>query len=119
VGTSGTVDGGEGNLNLCSFWYVEALTRAGRVKEARTIFETMLACANHVGLYAEQIGASGGALGNLPAGIHAPGTDQRSGERGSRPRPSLARTGPSRARRRPPPPARSARMSAADPRLGS
>ena len=30
------IDGGEGTFNLCSFWYVEALTRAGRVREART-----------------------------------------------------------------------------------
>jgi GH15 family glucan-1,4-alpha-glucosidase len=57
---------GEGTFNLCSFWYVEALTRAGRVKEARMIFEKMLTYANHLGLYAEQIGAAGEALGNFP-----------------------------------------------------
>jgi GH15 family glucan-1,4-alpha-glucosidase len=57
---------GEGTFNLCSFWYVEALTRAGRVREARWIFEKMLTYANHLGLYAEQIGASGEALGNFP-----------------------------------------------------
>src|SRR6202790_2551963 len=60
------IDGGEGTFSLCSFWYVEALTRAGRVKEARMIFEKMLTYANHLGLYAEQIGASGEALGNFP-----------------------------------------------------
>jgi GH15 family glucan-1,4-alpha-glucosidase len=60
------IAGGEGTFNLCSFWYVEALTRAGRVMEARTIFEKMLTYANHLGLYAEQIGASGQALGNFP-----------------------------------------------------
>jgi GH15 family glucan-1,4-alpha-glucosidase len=60
------LDGGEGTFNLCSFWYVEALTRAGRVREARTIFEKMLTYSNHLGLYAEQIGASGEALGNFP-----------------------------------------------------
>ncbi len=58
--------GAEGTFNLCSFWYVEALTRAGRVKEARTTFEKMLTYANHLGLYAEQIGTSGEALGNFP-----------------------------------------------------
>jgi GH15 family glucan-1,4-alpha-glucosidase len=58
--------GGEGTFNLCSFWYVEALTRAGQVKEARTIFEKMLTYANHVGLYAEEIGPTGEALGNFP-----------------------------------------------------
>jgi GH15 family glucan-1,4-alpha-glucosidase len=58
--------GDEGTFNLCSFWYVEALTRAGRVAEARLIFEKMLTYANHVGLYAEEIGSSGEALGNFP-----------------------------------------------------
>jgi GH15 family glucan-1,4-alpha-glucosidase len=58
--------GGEGTFNLCSFWYVEALTRAGRISQARTVFEKMLTYANHLGLYAEQIGASGEALGNFP-----------------------------------------------------
>jgi GH15 family glucan-1,4-alpha-glucosidase len=65
TGHDGIADG-EGTFNLCSFWYVEALTRAGRTKEARTIFEKMLTYANHLGLYAEQIGASGEALGNFP-----------------------------------------------------
>jgi GH15 family glucan-1,4-alpha-glucosidase len=60
------VDCGEGTFNLCSFWYVEALTRAGRVREARLTFDKMLTYANHLGLYAEQIGPSGEALGNFP-----------------------------------------------------
>jgi len=58
--------GTEGTFNLCSFWYVDALTRAGRLKEARTVFEKMLTYANHVGLFAEEIGPSGEALGNFP-----------------------------------------------------
>ena len=58
--------GSEGTFNLCSFWYVDALTRAGRLKEARTVFEKMLTYANHVGLFAEEIGPSGEALGNFP-----------------------------------------------------
>ena len=65
TGMDGIADG-EGTFNLCSFWYVEALTRAGRVREARMIFEKMLTYANHLGLYAEQVGASGEALGNFP-----------------------------------------------------
>jgi GH15 family glucan-1,4-alpha-glucosidase len=65
TGVDGIGDG-EGTFNLCSFWYVEALTRAGRVREARMVFEKMLTYANHLGLYAEQIGASGEALGNFP-----------------------------------------------------
>jgi GH15 family glucan-1,4-alpha-glucosidase len=60
------LSGDEGTFNLCSFWYVDALTAAGRVKEARTIFEKMLTYANHVGLYSEEIGPTGEALGNFP-----------------------------------------------------
>ena len=63
--------GEEGTFNMCTFWLVEALTRAGRtdrrrLNEARVLFERMLGYANHVGLYAEQTGASGEALGNFP-----------------------------------------------------
>ena len=63
--------GGEGTFTMCSFWLVEALTRAGRVDrakltEARLLFERMLGHANHLGLYAEEIGGSGEALGNFP-----------------------------------------------------
>jgi GH15 family glucan-1,4-alpha-glucosidase len=58
--------GSEGTFNLCSFWYVEALTRAGRIPEARYVFEKMLTYANHVGLLAEEIGPAGEALGNFP-----------------------------------------------------
>ena len=58
--------GDEGTFKICSFWYVEALTRAGRLDEARLAFEKMLAYANHLGLYAEEIGPTGEALGNFP-----------------------------------------------------
>lgn len=51
---------------MCTFWLVEALTRAGHLDEARLIFEKMLGYANHLGLYSEQVGASGEALGNFP-----------------------------------------------------
>jgi GH15 family glucan-1,4-alpha-glucosidase len=60
------LSGGEGTFNLCSFWYVEALARAGRVTDARYVFEKMLTYANHVGLYAEELGPAGEALGNFP-----------------------------------------------------
>ncbi len=56
----------EGTFSICSFWYVEALTRAGRVDEARLAFEKMLTYANHLGLYSEEIGRSGELLGNFP-----------------------------------------------------
>lgn len=63
--------GGEGAFNMCTFWLVEALTRAGRndrgkVSQARLIFEKMLGYTNHVGLYAEETGLAGEALGNFP-----------------------------------------------------
>ncbi|MEV6979697.1 glycoside hydrolase family 15 protein [Sphaerisporangium sp. NPDC051017] len=58
--------GTEGTFSICSFWYVEALARAGHVDEARLAFEKMLTYANHVGLYAEEIGHTGEQLGNFP-----------------------------------------------------
>jgi len=58
--------GDEGTFSICSFWYVEALTRAGRVDEARLAFEKMLTYANHLGLYSEEIGPTGELLGNFP-----------------------------------------------------
>jgi GH15 family glucan-1,4-alpha-glucosidase len=58
--------GEEGTFSICSFWYVEALTRSGRVDEARLAFEKMLTYANHLGLYAEQISRTGEQQGNFP-----------------------------------------------------
>ena len=58
--------GTEGTFSMCSFWLVEAMSRAGRVDDARLMFEKMLTYANHVGLYSEQIGPTGEALGNFP-----------------------------------------------------
>ena len=58
--------GDEGTFSMCTFWYVEALARAGRVDEARLVFEKMLTYANHLGLYAEEIGPTGEQLGNFP-----------------------------------------------------
>jgi GH15 family glucan-1,4-alpha-glucosidase len=60
------VDGTEGTFSLCSFWYVEALTRAGRLEDARLALEKMFTYANHLGLYAEQVGLTGEQLGNFP-----------------------------------------------------
>jgi GH15 family glucan-1,4-alpha-glucosidase len=56
----------EGTFSMCTFWFVECLARAGRTDEARLTFEKMLTYANHLGLYAEEIGPSGEALGNFP-----------------------------------------------------
>ena len=56
----------EGTFSLCSFWYVENLSRAGMLDKARYYFEKMLAYSNHVGLYSEQLGLKGEHLGNFP-----------------------------------------------------
>ena len=66
--------GTEGTFNICTFWLVEALTRASkndpqRLQDARLLFERMLGYANHLGLYAEQIGIEGRALGNFPQAL--------------------------------------------------
>jgi GH15 family glucan-1,4-alpha-glucosidase len=58
--------GSEGTFSICSFWFVEALARAGRLSEARLAFEKTLTYANHLGLYSEEIGLSGELLGNFP-----------------------------------------------------
>jgi len=65
------IHGGEGTFNICTYWLVEALTRAGaydrsRLETARTIFEQMLAYANPLGLFGEETGHRGEALGNYP-----------------------------------------------------
>jgi len=58
--------GDEGTFTLCSFWYVDALARSGRLDEARLVFEKMFTYANHLGLYSEEIDSTGGQLGNFP-----------------------------------------------------
>ncbi len=69
--TQDGLQGEEGTFNMCTFWLVEALTRAGRrdpaaLDQARLMFEGMLGYANHLGLYGEETGSSGEALGNFP-----------------------------------------------------
>ena len=59
----------EGAFNICSFWFVECLTRAGRLDDARLALEKMFSYANHLGLYAEEVGPSGEALGNFPQAL--------------------------------------------------
>ena len=65
-GAGDGLTGSEGTFSVCTFWLVESLARAGRIDEARLIFEKMLTYANPLGLYSEQIGPSGQALGNFP-----------------------------------------------------
>lgn len=66
--------GDEGTFNMCTFWLVEALTRAGRyrpalLERARLLFERMLGYSNHLGLFGEETGSRGEALGNFPQGF--------------------------------------------------
>jgi GH15 family glucan-1,4-alpha-glucosidase len=58
--------GDEGTFSMCSFWYVECLSRLGDLEQARFYFEKMLGYANHLGLYGEQLGHRGEHLGNFP-----------------------------------------------------
>ena len=58
--------GSEGTFSLCTFLYVDALARSGRLEEARLTFAKMLTYANHLGLYAEEIDPSGNQVGNFP-----------------------------------------------------
>jgi GH15 family glucan-1,4-alpha-glucosidase len=58
--------GGEGTFSMCSFWFVECISRSGDLEKARFFFEKMLGYANHVGLYGEELGPSGEHLGNFP-----------------------------------------------------
>ena len=58
--------GHEGTFSICTFWYVDALARSGRLEQARLVFEKMFTYANHLGLYAEEVGLTGEQLGNFP-----------------------------------------------------
>jgi GH15 family glucan-1,4-alpha-glucosidase len=58
------VGGREGSFSMCTFWLVEALTRAGKydksfIAQAVLMFEDMITYSNHLGLYSEEITRSG------------------------------------------------------------
>jgi GH15 family glucan-1,4-alpha-glucosidase len=65
-GFSDGLTGQEGTFSMCSFWYVECLSRMGDLPKARFFFEKMLGYANHLGLYGEELGPRAQHLGNFP-----------------------------------------------------
>ena len=61
------IQGGEGVFSICTFWLAEALALSGEHDHAQRIFERMIAHANHLGLYSEELDpATGAFLGNFP-----------------------------------------------------
>ncbi|MGI4827534.1 MAG: glycoside hydrolase family 15 protein [Janthinobacterium lividum] len=64
------LQGDEGTFLACSFWMVICLHTMGRVAEAETMFEKLLALANDVGLLSEEYDArQGRMLGNFPQAL--------------------------------------------------
>jgi GH15 family glucan-1,4-alpha-glucosidase len=61
--------GHEGSFTICSFWLVEAMSRAGMLEEAQLLFEKLLSYANHLGLFSEEISTKGEMLGNFPQAL--------------------------------------------------
>jgi GH15 family glucan-1,4-alpha-glucosidase len=68
--TAATDDGlpaGEGAFLPCSFWLADAYVLAGRIDDARQLFERLLALRNDVGLLSEEYDSRSGRLvGNFP-----------------------------------------------------
>ena len=72
-----------GTFNICTFWLVESLTRAGRtdrrrLERARVMFEEMLGYANHLGLCPSLPSrpAIVVKLGQFSSSLHTPGAHQ-------------------------------------------
>ena len=95
--TDDGLSGKEGTFLICSFWLVSALSIVGEAQRAHDLMERLLRVASPLGLYAEEFDADTGRhLGQLPAGVLAPGADR--GRGADHPR-RAARAGGARARR--------------------
>jgi len=59
--------GDEGTFTMCSLWLAGTLITAGRIDEARALFEKVIHLGNPLGLFSEMIDpANGEYLGNYP-----------------------------------------------------
>ncbi len=63
---SDCLEGSEGTFSICSFWFIECMSRSGNIQKARYLFEKILGYANNLGLFSEQLGPRGEFLGNVP-----------------------------------------------------
>jgi GH15 family glucan-1,4-alpha-glucosidase len=65
--TDDGLPGSEGQFLACSFWLVTALAMNGRAREARRLFERLLALGNDLGLFSEEYDvAKRRLIGNFP-----------------------------------------------------
>lgn len=67
--TDDGLSGGEGTFTICSLWLVLALCQIGDLDKAQRLFEHVLASANDLGLFSEELSPEGEQLGNFPQGF--------------------------------------------------
>jgi GH15 family glucan-1,4-alpha-glucosidase len=61
------LNGSEGSFIICTFWLADNLIHLGQIDEARVLLNSLLACANDLGLLSEEYdSATGNMLGNFP-----------------------------------------------------
>ncbi len=63
------------SLVICTFWLINSLYKIGYREEAITMFDNILKCSNHLGLFSEHIDVATRELtGQLSAGLFPSGT---------------------------------------------